>query len=113
MRARRSGELVRMSKCKNCGVEIGPEETCVFATYRTNVGGREIIVCCPNCASDLEREATEPVEPQPAVKAPAKKPARKARKARKAVKAKRRVNKKRPAQRSKRAARKPARRRRK
>jgi len=65
-------ESVRMSRCKNCGVEMGLEETCVFATYKTSVGGREIIVCCPNCASDLEQAAAQPVEPAPVEKAPTK-----------------------------------------
>jgi len=72
-------ELVRMGRCKNCGVEMGLEETCVFATYKTNVGGREIVVCCPNCASDMEQAAAQPVEAKPVGKAPPKKaPARKA-----------------------------------
>jgi len=111
----RNRELVRMSKCKNCGVEIGPEETCVFATYRTSVGGREIVVCCPNCASDMERAATEPVEPRQAEKAPARRaPARNApkRKApRKANRGGRKANK--AAKKVKRAARKPSRKKRK
>jgi hypothetical protein len=105
-----------MSRCRNCGVEMGPEETCVFATYRTNVGGREIVVCCSNCASDLEQAATQSAEPKPVENAPSKKaPARKAptrkapRKVKRGYKAKKAAgrNKKAP-KKVKRAARKVA-----
>ncbi len=101
-----------MGRCKNCGVEMDPEETCVFATYKTNVGGREIIVCCPNCASDLEQAATQPAGPAPPVTKPARKPARKAKRPGRiaAGTAHRRVKK---AVKAKKPARKPAGRRRK
>jgi hypothetical protein len=78
-----------MSRCKNCGVEMGPEQTCVFATYKTNIGGQEIIVCCPNCARDLEQAAAQAfkekvVKPTPATKAAPRKVKRAVRKAKKA-----------------------------
>jgi len=60
---------------------MGPEETCVFAMYKTTVGGREILVCCPSCASDIEAAATRPAEPAPVVKKTGKKAPRKAAKA--------------------------------
>ena len=69
-----------MSRCRNCGVEMGPEETCVFATYKTTVGGREIVVCCPSCASDIEQAAARPAEPAPPAKKSVKKAPRKAKK---------------------------------
>jgi len=118
-----NGELVRMGRCKNCGVDMSPEETCVFATYKTNVGGREIIVCCPSCASDLEQAATQPAEPKPEQKAPARKAPKKkaprkvkrAGKARKAAKKPKKAaaRKKKAARKVKRPAKKPARKRRK
>lgn len=96
---------------------MGPEETCVFATYRTNVGGREIVVCCPNCASDMEQAAVQPVEPKPTEQAPARKaPKKKAPRAAKrgGGKTRRPARRKRSAVRKvKRAARKPVRRKRK
>jgi hypothetical protein len=107
-------ELARMSKCKNCGVEIGPEETCVFATYKTTVGDREIIVCCPNCASDLEQAAAQPAVARPAKKAPAKKAPRKVKRAGRSKKApKKAPRKSRRVGKAKKATRKPARRTRK
>ena len=109
----RTRELVRMSRCRNCGVEMGPEETCVFATYKTNVGGREIVVCCPNCASDLEQAAAQPVETRPVRKAARKAPARKAPKRKAPRKAKRGGGKAKKAAKVKRAARRPYRRKRK
>lgn len=113
-------ELVGMGKCRNCGVDMGPEETCVFATFKTNVGGREIMVCCPSCAADLEQAAMEPkpapAEKKPVKKAPAKakKPARKApAKAKKAVrKPGKNAQRKAKNGKAKKPARRPARRRR-
>ncbi len=94
---------------------MGPEETCVFATYKTIVGGREIIVCCPNCASDLEQAATQPAIPAPAGKRPARKTARNVkRRGKKAVRKGKKApeRKRKSAKMVKRAVRKPAHRRR-
>jgi len=100
-----------MSRCRNCGVEMGPEETCVFAMYKTTVGGREIMVCCPSCASDIEAAAPRPAGPAPPAKKTKKKAPRKAKKpARKAArKAPRKVKR---AGKAKKPARKSARRKR-
>jgi len=54
-----------MAKCRNCGNEHDSGEVCVFATYRTNIGGVETMVCCERCGPD----AAKPV----AIKAPVKK----------------------------------------
>jgi hypothetical protein len=70
---------------------MGLEETCVFATFKTNVGGREVMVCCPSCASDIEAAAPRPVEAAPAPKKTGKKAPRKA--ARKATKPARKAGK--------------------
>jgi hypothetical protein len=39
-----------MPKCKNCGMELGPEQSCVFATYKVESGGKELLICCERCA---------------------------------------------------------------
>jgi len=76
-----------MPKCRNCGMELGPEKTCVFATFKVEKDGQELLVCCERCAGLLEEapppEAAPvhevatlmpPTAPKPAKKAP-KKPA--------------------------------------
>jgi hypothetical protein len=59
-----------MGKCKNCGVEHEAGEVCVFATYRTNIGGVETTVCCERCGTVAAKPAAVM---SPAKKAPAKK----------------------------------------
>jgi len=93
-----------MGRCKNCGVEMGLDETCVFATYRTNVGGQEIIVCCQNCATELERAAQQAVEVKPAPAPARKRPSRPARKAPRKVHKAPRKAKKAPKKKARRAA---------
>lgn len=53
-----------MAKCKNCGMELGPEETCVFATYRLDMNGKELMICCERCAANMnapQQPAAPPV----------------------------------------------------
>jgi hypothetical protein len=99
-------EVGVMVKCRNCGMELGPEQTCVFATYKSEMDGKELMVCCERCAGHLEEapppEAApiHPVAGQTAqvILSPVRKAARKA--PRPAKKARRRparkVMKKRP-----------------
>jgi hypothetical protein len=44
-----------MAKCRNCGMELGPEQTCVFATYKVEMDGKELMICCERCAALLEK----------------------------------------------------------
>jgi len=55
-----------MAKCKNCGMELGPEATCVFATYKLEMNGKELMICCERCAGNL-KSPPQPVAPAPAV----------------------------------------------
>ena len=43
-----------MVKCKYCGIELGPDQTCVFATYKVEMDGKELLVCCERCADQLD-----------------------------------------------------------
>jgi hypothetical protein len=56
-------EVGVMVKCKNCGMELGPEETCVFATYKVEKEGNELMVCCERCSGHLEE--APPLEAAP------------------------------------------------
>jgi hypothetical protein len=77
------GEDKVMPKCRNCGMELGPEQACVFATYKVESGGKALMICCERCAghageAPLQEAAPEhPVAemmpatpPQPARKEP-------------------------------------------
>lgn len=82
-----------MAKCKNCGMELGPEDTCVFATYRLDMNGKELMICCERCAANMkapDQPAAPPVRLAPPAlsvkRPPVNAPARKKRSPRKAPK---------------------------
>jgi len=41
-------------RCEYCKAEI-PSEPCVFADYRTQIGGREYVFCCQKYAERYVR----------------------------------------------------------
>lgn len=110
-----------MAKCKNCGMELGPEETCVFATYRLDMNGKELMICCERCAANMNEPQQVAAPPallappalsveRPSVKAPARrKIAPKSIAKKKAGKAPKKVAKKSFRPSAKKAARKTAR----
>ena len=59
-----------MVKCRNCGVELGSGDNCVFATFRVEMGGREITMCCARCAAAMSAEQGVGPAPAPAPMAP-------------------------------------------
>jgi hypothetical protein len=77
-----------MAKCRNCGMELGSGATCVFATYKLEKDGKELMTCCERCAGGLDSAQKPEVTAAPAVpmlkpkatpaqhRKPARKPAR-------------------------------------
>ena len=96
----RNREDLAMPKCRNCGMDMGPEQTCVFATFKVEKDGQELLVCCERCAGLVEEappveaapvheiaKMMPPAAPRPALKAPRKQAPKKApKKAKKAPK---------------------------
>lgn len=100
-----------MAKCKNCGMELGPEDTCVFATYRLDMNGKELMICCERCAANMKAPEQPAAPPALSVKRqPVKAPARSKKSPRKAPKkAVKRTASKRPRRAAKKAVRRPER----
>jgi len=96
----RNREDLAMPKCRNCGMDMGPEQTCVFATFKVEKDGQELLVCCERCAGLVEEappveaapvheiaKMMPPAAPRPALKVPRKQAPKKApKKAKKAPK---------------------------
>lgn len=68
-----------MAKCKNCGVDHAAGEVCVFATYKSNIGGVETMVCCERCDPVVQKPApvSAPVKTSTAKKTVKRKSAKK------------------------------------